>query len=265
MALAVLGVVLVAVLGWFLAIRPQFSATSDAASEADAIRANTQLIEASSNQLNNYQALLAEDDTTAPAIELNAPSRLDMSTFRDRISRVVDSSGVGLVSFAQVDGRAVDGWELEPSALVSNQVANLFSTGPVAGAVAQNDAVATTDGEAVAPAGAWTPVVTPVTEVGPVAGDIRMVEIQMEVVGTASEVDGFLRALMNADEQLFQVYDVEQTGGGGGEPIGDRSEGADDLGVIVYGALYVHSADLSIVDEETLGSATPSDSAFASN
>jgi len=271
-ALAALGVVLVLLLGWFLAIKPQLSAADTASKQAAEVRANTELIEASSHKLDEYAALLAADETTAASIALNAPSRVDVAAFRDRVLRVVEASGVALVSINQLDGRALDGWEADPAALVSNQVANLFSTGPTVvvadGASSPGEAPTPTPAATAAPSapavdGGWAPVVVPITEPGPVAGDVRMVEVQFELVGTPSQIGQFMAALMDPEAQLFQVFSVTQTAGPSSDLLDGRTIGDTDIAATVVGALYVHGADLSIIDEEALGEARASDDAFS--
>ncbi|WP_169746576.1 hypothetical protein [Demequina maris] len=269
-AISVLGVVLVAVLGWFLAIKPQLNAASEASAQATSIRDNTVLIQASSAKLDEYQSLLEEDDSTADAIALNAPSRLDMDAFRTRLWKIADGANVDVISYALGTGQAVDGWETEPGILVSNQVASLFGTGPVAGTADQASAETTTtdtegtDAATTAP-GAWTPVITPNTEPGPVAGDIRMVDVTLDIAGTASEVDAFLSKFMDVKEQIFQVYDVTETVGGPTDTLDGAEPSDDDLTVTIIGALYVHNADLSIQDQSSLKKATPKDGAFAAS
>lgn len=267
-ALAILGIVVVLALGWFFAISPELNKAADASREAGDIRANTTLIQESSAQLDQYQKQLDADDTTGPAIELNAPSRIDTAAFRERYRTIAEDAQVSLVTVEQLEGALVDGWTAEPGTLVSNRVAKLFETGPVAGTGAATPAPTTTaptDGTTTDPAatGGWTPVVTPENVAGPVAGDVRMVTIEITIVGNASQVSRFLTGLMDPTAPLFQVFDVTQEIGPTADLLDERDLEDTDIQVKISGALYVHNADLSIVDEDALGEARPNDDAFS--
>ncbi|MDN4473348.1 hypothetical protein [Demequina zhanjiangensis] len=263
-ALAVLGIVLVAVIGWFLAIQPQIEGAAEAATEAESIRSNTAVIEGNSARLDEYQTLLDADDTIAAAIDLNAPSRFDVEGFRTRVLAALDGTNVALISVSLEEGESVDGWELEPGILVSNQVAQLFTTGPIGVSSDTPQAAPSTaaDGTVVTPPGTWTAVVTPRGGEASVTGDIRRVEVVFEIVGNATQVDRFVTAMADPEQQLFQVYEVTQTSGTTDDILEDRTGTDNDILATITGALYIHEADLSIIDEDVLEPATPQDDGF---
>lgn len=272
-ALAILGIVVVGVLGWFLAVKPQFDKADDARSQTTEINANTELLKAASTQLDAYAELLASDTGTDAALALNAPSTFDLQGFRTRLDAAVRDSGVDLLGAIQVEAASVEGWPSDGVVLTSNSVAALFSQGPVGSGAPDSSAApvptataSPTDGATPPVTSGWAPAIVPVAEAGPIAGSMSRVEFQLELVGTASEIHAFLQRMADPSAQLFQISQVTQTAGGdASNAIGSPTPNENDLAVAVVASLYFHEPDASIVDEEGIQTANPKDDAFATN
>lgn len=252
-ALAVLGIVLVAVIGWFVGVKPQLDSASDLRSQEDAIRANVESVEAAASRLDEYAAALDADTTIAEAIGLHAPSRLDLPGFRTRLSQAIVDSDLELVSLNSGNGVRVTGWEADSASLVSNAVAGLFSQGPVAASEDPNSAQST-----------WAPAVTASAETTAVSGDIRMVIFELQVAGSPEETYEFLKAMQVTDDQLFQVYDVNlesrPSGASSINGVADPDDG--DVLTTITAALYVHNPDTAVLDEVETSDGEPIDDAF---
>lgn len=269
-ALTALVVVVVAVLGWFLAISPQLSKASELASTADQVRANTEQVNLASAKIDQYAALLAEESDVPAQIDANAPSRVDLETFRTRLWDGVDTAGVNLISYDMSVSSLVEGWVIEPNSLTSNQVAALFQTGPVltTGAAAAPAPTATahptTDAAATAATGGWTPVVSPFAGTSLIDGNLYRVSITFSVTGSPSETFDFLEAMASTDDPLFQVYEVTQEARQGDASALTGVEDAEDGDVIttITGDLFVLDPDVFPVDEGELQDISPNDEGF---
>ncbi len=268
-------VVLVLVLGFAFAVKPQIDGAADVRSDKEAVEANIAKVQDESRKIDEFAALVADDSGLAAAIALNAPSSPDIVAFRTRVWMALLSSQAELVSFAQSPSVPVDGWATDSRFLVSAQVASLFQTGPVAvsgsDASAADETASAEDGatpDATAPASGdgWTPVVAAPTGVGPVASDIAMIPFSMVIAGTPTEAHAFLSALSAPDQQLFQVYGVVQTAR---QPDSSPVTGVSDAGegnvlTTITGSLYFLGAD-GLTDETGDGgvpSLVPNDGGF---
>jgi hypothetical protein len=264
-ALAVVGILIIAALGWFLAISPQFAAASDLNDDKTAVEDNTSLIEASSDKLDEYQAEADALPSNAQAIELNTPTTFDLQGFRARWSKAVTESKVEVVSTGQDVAIELEGWTAEPSQLVSNIVATLFATGPITVAAKADsaadpaaDAAANAD-SATAKATGWAPIVEPSTESLPVAQGLVMIPLTLEVTGTPAEVNKFFGLIANPDDPIYQVYNVTLEARQSDAPtingVADAKDG--DVIATVTGAMYLLNADTTVVDETELVPVTP--------
>src|SRR5690349_1528972 len=97
-ALTALVIIVIAALGWFLAIKPRFASAADYSSQSEEVDQNTAEIQQATSRLAKYQqdldALAPLDDT----VDLNLPSVIDIPAYRDRITSAVESSKVALIS-----------------------------------------------------------------------------------------------------------------------------------------------------------------------
>lgn len=257
-ALGVLGVVVVLMLGYFLAVKPQIDSAVRIASQTQDVEANTVQIEQASAKIDQFAELLAQDSGVAESIAVNAPSQVDVPAFRDRLWAALGASGVEVIDLNQANSVAVDGWVTDARFLVSTQVAGLFQTGPKAAGAAQPApaATASTDGTSTtnASSGGWTPVVKPVTGENPVAANITMVTFTITVTGTPTESHNFFGAMSNPADQLFQVYSVTQEARQSDDsPIPGVSDPQDgNVITTITGALYFLGAT-GITDESSDG------------
>ncbi|MDN4489390.1 hypothetical protein QQX13_00935 [Demequina sp. SYSU T00068] len=268
-ALTVLAVIVVAALGWFIAISPQISKAAELASTADEVRANTDQIILASDKLDQYEALLAQESDVPDLIAANAPSRLDRDAFRLRMWAAVDEAGVNIVEYEMADSDLVDGWVVEPSSLTSNQVAALFQTGPVSTTsdTAVPQPAATSDaGETVASAntGGWSPVVSPFSGTSLIDGNLARVAVTISVAGSPQETFEFFEAMAATGDQLFQIYEVEQEARQADASALTGVEDAEDGDVIttITGDLFVLDPDVFPVDEGELETVSPNGEGF---
>lgn len=270
-ALGALGVVLVLVLGWFLAVSPQNSARSNLVTQTADVEANTQQIELQSAKLDQFVELLAADTSVADSIALNAPASVDLSAFRARVWDALNASRSELVRIETAGSQEIEGWVVPPTLLTSTQVAALFQTGPVAepGTVSTPEATSTpaADGNASATpgtAGGWTPAVTATTQEGPVAGNILMIPITISIAGTAEEAYRFVAGMSDPDQQLFQVYAVTQEARQSDDaPIPGVADPRDgDVLTTVVGGLYLLNPTGEAIDEDALEEVRPGNGAF---
>lgn len=246
-ALGALGVVLVLVLGWFLAISPQIRATGELATQQQAIEANTAQLQAESAKIDEYAALLEADPSVPESVAVNAPPVLDVPGFRTRVWEALGGSRSELVSFEMDATQVVEGWVTDPQMLVSTQVAALFQTAPVpdpreAPAPQPTASPAAGDGTTTTPsATGWSPAVKVLVEEGSLTGRLLLVPVTIAIAGTPVEAHEFLNRMADPDAQLFQVYSVDQVARhDSGAPIlgvADPAEG--DVVTTISGALYV--------------------------
>lgn len=268
-ALGALGVVLVLVLGWFLAVSPQNSARSDLATQRAEVETNTQQIQLQSAKLDEFAQLLEADTAVADAIALNAPSTVDLSAFRTRVWDALNSSRSELVRIETAGSQAIEGWTVAPTLLTSTQVAALFQTGPVGepGIAPAPEATATPAAGVDATPGTasgWQPAVTASTEEASVAGNIQMIPITISIAGTPEEAHNFVAAMADANQQLFQVYAVTQEARqSDGSPIPGVADPRDgDVLTTIVGGLYVLNPTGEAIDEGTLEEVRPGNGAF---
>jgi len=270
-ALGALGVVLVLVLGWFLAVSPQNSARGDLAAQTAEVEANTQQIQLQSAKLDEFAELLAADTSVADSIALNAPATINLGAFRARVWDALSSSRAELVKIETAGSQEVEGWVVAPTLLTSTQVAALFQTGPIAevGDAPTPEATSATDPEGGASAtpgtaSGWTPAVTASTEEAPVAGSIMMIPFTISIAGTAEEAHNFVAGMSDADQQLFQVYGVTQEARqSDGSPIAGVSDPSDgDVLTTIVGGLYLLNPTGEAIDEEALEEVRPGNGAF---
>lgn len=242
-ALAVLGVVVIVVLGWFLAINPRLNERADLQEQADTVRTNTQQIQSMSVRLDEYAALVASGDEVNAVMELNAPSAVDVSAFRTRLWDAFDASGAELVSLSSDSASGVPALTVDASVLLSTQVAGLFQTGPTV--------QATGDDETAAPA-TWSPVVTARTGEIEVTSQLLAVPFSMQVAGSAAENYDFLKELANPEKRIFAISAITLTARPGGSADIPGVSAADDGDAVMTldGVLYVSEPDLTVVDEE---------------
>ncbi|MFW2514316.1 hypothetical protein ACNI3K_11110 [Demequina sp. SO4-13] len=247
-AITIVLILILAALGWFLAIKPQVDDTGAIGQEADEVRTNIDMIEQSSASIDNYANELEDAPVVTEAIALNAPNVWDMAGFRLRLDDAVNDSGVGITAFEQAPIVEIDGWEQDSAALPSAQVASLFQVGPIH----------TGDEEE------YSPVVTQSGESGPVASGIVGVPLSIEVVGAPSEMLEFFTLMSQPDDALFQVFGAEllarQSDSAPIEGVSDPDDG--DVTLAVSGYAYMLNPDATIVDEEqlepaSLGSGSP--------
>ncbi|WP_160297598.1 hypothetical protein [Demequina salsinemoris] len=260
-------------LGWFVLISPQLEERSALSAEESQIRSNITTVEAASAKIDEYAAALDASTEVTDLIAVNAPSVLDMQAFRDRLSAALTDAQIEITSMSANDGVQVDGWDTSSAQLVSASVASLFTQGPVAGAepVVAADATTTTDAgaatdTATATTSTWSPAITVASTDGEdtsVAGDIRMVEVTIELAGSPSALFDFLADMQDPDQQLFQVSQITLSARTEGEenPAGSPAK-EGDVSVTIVGDLYLHDADTSVVDEDAPASSDAVDGAF---
>lgn len=249
-ALAVLGIIMVALLGWFLAISPKLSEASAVRAQASEVEDNTQIINASSDALDEYQALLDAAPDVTGAIALHAPNVFDTQAVRTRLSEAITTAQVEVSTFTINGAQAVPGIETDPASLISNQVAALFAAGPVH----QEEGAAE-----------FSPAVTPANEIGPVVEELYSVPVTMMVVGHVDEIMGFFTALSDPDLPIFQVTttSLQARQADSGAIIGVSEPEDGDVIATITGNLYVLAPEAEILDEEALTEAIlPSDSPF---
>lgn len=271
-ALGALGVLLVLVLGWFLAISPQIRATSELATQQQAIEANTVQLNAEAAKIDEYAALIEANPDVPLSIALNAPSSLDVPAFRNRLSQGLRDSRAELVSLEFGATAVVDGWVTSPQMLVSTQVASLFQTAPIVDPRIESVPVATASpaaGEESATTGAttsggWSPAVTPVTEEGALTGRLLMVPVTVSIAGSPAEAHRFMTRMSDPTAQLFQVYTVDQQARqADGAPLLGVKDAADgDVVTTISGALYVLNPSGVPFDEGELADVDGRDGAF---
>ncbi|WP_084130442.1 hypothetical protein [Demequina sp. NBRC 110055] len=251
-ALAVLGIVIVFLLGWFLAISPQLSEASDLRSDTTTLRTNTAMIQTDIAALAQYEAELDERSVVATAREFNAPARLDVETFRTRMNDAIQTSGVELAEASQAPAAQIVGWEVDASMLTSTAVAQRFQSGPAATTTVTPQEFTPA---VVAPNGTTVP-----------AADVAEVPFTFNVVGTPSEVRDFLDLLQDPEAPLFLMSNVGFEGLAEGDNVGEglSAPSNGDLLVTIGGTLFLSHLDTSLVDEGPLATidAVPSD-AFA--
>ncbi|MDN4486704.1 hypothetical protein QQX10_00820 [Demequina sp. SYSU T00039] len=266
-ALTALAVIVIGLLGWFLAISPQLSKAGDLASTADQVRANTEQVSLASAKIDQYAALLAEESDVPDQIAANAPSRLDRDAFRTRLWDGIDDSGLNIISYEMDTSRLVEGWVIEASALTSNQVASLFQTGPVSIAGAGTQPAPATTAEAAttdAATGGWSPVVSPFAGESLIDGTLARVAVTVVVTGSPQETFAFFEAMSAPGDQLFQVHEVTQEARQGDASSITGVEDAEDGDVIttITGDLFVLDAEVFPVDEGELETVSPNGEGF---
>ncbi|WP_062464591.1 hypothetical protein [Demequina soli] len=274
-ALAVLGIVLVAVLGWFLAIKPQFDERDSLKSQTATIRGNIDQVNMASAKIDEYAAQLQGDDSVAKEIALNAPSELDLPAFRARLWKAFNDTKIELVSYSQGGETLLPPLEVDPSALVASQVAALFQTGPVSAASsvvpdpAATAAATGTDGAAdptaVVGTDGWAPAVTAPTESTLASAQVFKVPFTLVVAGSPQETYDFLAFMSDPDQPVFEVEAITQTArpsGSGTIPgVSDAKDG--DVSTTITGSLFVYNPTLELHDQELgKGAKTPGESAF---
>ncbi|MFV0633503.1 hypothetical protein [Demequina sp.] len=242
-ALGALGVIVVLVLGWFLAVSPKLGEASEIRSRAEAIDGNTVLIEAASGQLDALQVALNEVPDFTPAIELNAPSARSVTALRQRVSEAEESSGAQVYVWSGGAASAIDGIVAEPETLASNSVAGLFAKGPI---------------DLAEGAAQFAPVVKATTVAGPVVERLYGVPISITVTGTPEEVFDFLTAVTDAEDPVMQFATVEYASRQSDSPALPGVDDAEDGDVIatLEGFTYVLNPSNEVLDEDALAPAT---------
>lgn len=241
-ALTVVAIIILGVLGWFLAIKPQIDETGTLSAQADEVRTNTELIETTSASLDNYQEMLDSLPDLTPALSLNAPTAWDMPAFRARLDAAVKGSGLEIASYTQGPETLIEGWPQQPGSLVSTQIATLFQTGPVN----------------VGPGEEYVAPVTPVADAEATTEGISAVSLTMTLAGAPGEMVDFFAQISDPEDPLFQIYDVshearpETSSSIAG--VSDANDG--DVLVTVTGFVYMLNADPTIIDEATLEDAS---------
>lgn len=242
-ALTALGIIVVVLLGWFLAIKPQVDEASAFASDEDLVRANIATVQADEAAIEAYGSSLGEAPDMKSTLELNAPQRLDLEGFRNRISDAIVESGVEISTSGQEYGSLVAGWEIPAVLLDSTNAAKHFQSGP-----APTTKIA---------AEAFTPVVSVPAEAQVRAEGLATVPFEFTVVGTPREAYDFLVLLQDPAVQFFQVGEIAVFGLVEGQEISDGvSEAGDgDVRLDISGGLYLSDIDTSSIDEGALGTA----------
>ncbi|MFV0285443.1 MAG: hypothetical protein ACK5IM_03515 [Demequina sp.] len=242
-ALTALGIIVVVVLGWFLAVKPQIDETAAFSADEDLVRTNITTIESDSAAISAMGDELATYEPLQPLIDLNAPQRLDLETFRTRMWDAFESSGVEVGETAQDFGDLIDGWEIPAVLLPSSELAKRFQTGPAA----------TTS--VVAPA--FTPAVKTVTGTAVLAQNLALQPFEFTVYGTVQESYDFLQTLQDPEQPFLQVYEVTQTSlvEGATVPAGVSDVADGDVQTYIKAALYLSDADLTSLDEGTVAPA----------
>ncbi|MDE0573049.1 hypothetical protein ON058_06445 [Demequina sp. B12] len=250
-ALTALGIIAVVLLGWFLAIKPQVDEASAFASDEDLVRANIATVQADEASIEAFDSALGEAPDIKPTLELNAPQRLDLEGFRNRISDAISESGVEIAASGQEYGSLVAGWEIPAVLLDSTRAAKYFQSGP-----APTTKIA---------AEAFTPVVSVPSGEQVRAEGLAAIPFEFTVVGTPQEAYDFLSRLQDPSVQFFQVGEIDVLGLVDGEVVaGGVSEAGDgDVRLEISGGLYLSEIDTSSIDEGALGTAEVSgDSPF---
>lgn len=254
-ALTVLAIILVGVLGWFLAIKPQLDQRGEISSTASEVVTNTEQIQLESSQIDQFAARLAELPDYSEAIATHAPDTFHVEDARTRIADAISASQAEIVSFEHGGVIEVEGWALPAKSLPSSRLAALYKTGPL------HAAVETEAPEAEAEV--FVPVVTPAT------GDETTrtfygIPVTVEIAAPGQNLLDVLAVLENPDLQLFQIYDVqfesrpERAGSING--VSDPEDG--DAILTFTGFFYLQDPTTEIVDEgditgEGLGSIDP--------
>ncbi|WP_430866786.1 hypothetical protein [Demequina aurantiaca] len=277
-ALTVLAILVIAALGWFLAISPQFAKADALNADTDAVNSNITMVQTSSAKLDDYQAQADAAASNEESIALNTPTTYDLQAFRERASEAIEKSNVEIIGLTQETAFSLEGWTATPAQLTSTAVAKLFAVGPITVAGDPNSTVvltedapaaatdtATDDSATPTGDGAWAAIVTPKAEDGPVALGLVMIPLTLSVTGTAAELNTFFELMANPDDPIFQVYEVTANArpAGSSTQVGVSEAEDGDVIATVTGAMYLLNADTTVIDEEALVVVKPAeDSAF---
>jgi hypothetical protein len=250
-ALAVLGILLVLALGWFLAVSPKLGEAQEHAADEQVVRANIGVIESDAAALDNFADELANLPALSEGVELNAASRIDQEAVRARLSEAVVSSGVEIASASGSRPILVESWLVPPTLLQSTAVAARFQSGPV--------------GTTIAPAPAFEPVVSAPAGSVAVAGDIASYGSSLIVVGSPQELYAFLLELQRPDLPLYLISQASfialHEGSSVPEGVSTPAEGDAQLELIA--GYYSLNPDPELLDEEGLEPvAVPGESPF---
>ncbi|WP_062073082.1 hypothetical protein [Demequina sediminicola] len=239
-ALTVLGIIVVVLLGWFLAVKPQIDTAAAYSADEDLVRSNIATVQTDSAAIAQAGVDAESFVDLEPAIALNAPSRFDVVAVRTRLADTIAEAGMEIGTINQSSSYPVQGWEVPSSLLLSTDLAKRFQSGP-----APTIEVAPQE---------FTPAVAVTGGTVVLADNLIGIPIVLEVVGTADEAHAFLDSLQNPDQPLFQVSEFTlnalDDGTNVGEGISPPSNG--DVQLSLSGFLYLSNVDRTIVDEAPL-------------
>jgi hypothetical protein len=250
-ALTILGVIVILIAGWFLAVKPQFDSVSELVTASNEIDDNTVSIEEQTAKLRQYEADLAAAPSNEAVVSLNLPDTLARDEFRVRAAAAVVESNTEIASFAEASSGALSGWSVASSSLVSNSVAALFATAPIRPDLELPPT--------------YTPVVEPTKGEGPLVENLYATDVTLEVAGSPAEALAFLAELADPDQRLFLQYSVELSAREGESTIAGVSDPAEgDVTLKVLGSLFVLNPNPDFFDEqEPVPPAAPNPDAFA--
>ncbi|MCB2411673.1 hypothetical protein LGT39_02275 [Demequina sp. TTPB684] len=253
-AIAVVAIMILGALGFFLAIKPQIDGAAEALERKDVVEANITQIGNDTEQIDAAAARLAEAPDLGAETALNAPASMDLSEFHTRLDTAVKSSQAEVVAINVASPTEVVAWTLDAAARPSTGVAGYFETGPVP-RLANEPSLAVP----------YEPVVKPVTPETPGATSIVRMDVTLVVAGTPKEVETLLRLLAAPEDRLFQVFELyEEARFERDTPEkGTNGYSDGDVKATIFGALYLLNPDTTVDDEGELVPATlPSDSPF---
>lgn len=249
-ALTVVGILIVAALGWFLAISPALSEAADIRERATTIDNNTQQIQMNTARLSQYEQELNDAPEIAETVALNAPDVFEVEVVRNRIANAIADSGVYLIETSFAGASTVIGADADPNLMASNHVARLFASGPE-----------DPDPEAAE----FAPVLSPNNVVGPVVQRLYGVPISLSFTGTPDQVLSFLTLITDESDPAMHLGSIEFTARQSDDPEILGVPLAEDGNVVadVTGYLYILEPPFEIVDSEPLSeSSLPSRSPF---
>jgi hypothetical protein len=241
--LTILAMILVGVLGYFLAVKPQLDAASEYAAREDVVRKNTDTIKADSDKLDERRARLDAAPDLTEVTATNAPSSLDLPTFMARVGDAVRGSKVEIKA-ANLDGVAnVDAWTVDPALRPSTSVAALFKSGVTPRLKGEPNYNAESD-----------PVITVSADDTAQSGQLVRVDLSFVVKGRPQEILAFLRLLGAEDQRLFLLSDVQEEAKSqkDGIPTGLAPYEDGDMEIAVKGSLFLLNPDYSVLDEDEL-------------
>lgn len=238
-ALAVLAIILVVVLGWFLAIKPQLDERTELRETSAEVVSNTDQINNEATRLAQYESELEALPDYSSLIATHSPEGFEVDYVRARLTEAIRGGEAEIFSLEHGVLTEIEGWTLPADTLPSAHIARLFQTGPVH--VPEDE-----------------PEFEPAVAVASEADTARVfygIPVTVGIAGAAPELLRVLELLEDPDEQLFQLYSLEFEQRPEGSPIIDGvSDPVDGDATLVFtGFFYLEGVAQELTDQGEIG------------